>query len=140
MRQLVLITLLLAATAALGQSKAMSTDTTQRDPKFAQLAERYMYESLVMSPVSASYAGYHKHTDPKTGKVVELDALLDDVSAKAYQEQIAFFRNWQKRLKTEVNADKLNLQDKADWRLIDDNISLSLHAGDVLGLIGPNGA
>lgn len=126
MRQLLLITLLFAAAAVTAENESMSTDTTQRDPKFAKLAEQFMYESLAMSPVNASYAGYHKHTDTKSKKVVELDALLDDVSQKSVGEQIAFYHDWRKRFKTEVNADKLNLQDKADWRLIDDNISLSL--------------
>jgi uncharacterized protein (DUF885 family) len=126
MHKHVLVILLFAVTAAFGQKKSMSTNTMERSPKFAKLAELYMYESLAMSPVSASYAGYHKHTDPKTGKVIELDALLDDVSQKGVNDQLAFYRAWQKRFKSEVNADTLNLQDKADWRLIDDNISLSL--------------
>ncbi len=127
MRKAVFITaVLLMSLAAIAQKKAMSTDTTQRDPKFAKLAEQYMYESLAISPVSASYAGYHKHKDPKTGKIVELDAMFDDVSPKGYDDQIAFYTNWQKRFRTEVNAKSLNLQDQADWRLIDDNIALSL--------------
>ena len=123
MRTFIFSVVVMAAMVAAGQTKSMST---QPDPKFLKLAEQYMYESLALSPASASYAGYHKHTDAKTGKVVELDALLDDVSAKAYQEQIAFYKAWQKRFKTGVNPEKLGLQDKADWRLIDDNISLSL--------------
>ena len=98
----------------------------QTDSKFSKLSEQFMYESLALSPVNASYAGYHKYTDKKTGKVVELDALLDDVSPKATQEQIAFYREWQQRFRTEVNPKQLNVEDQADWRLIDDNISLAL--------------
>jgi uncharacterized protein (DUF885 family) len=126
MRKLIVAFILLIALVAAGQKKTMPTDTTQRDPKFAKLSEQYIYDSLALSPVSASYAGYHKYKDPKTGKEIDLDALLDDVSAKGYEEQIAFYRGWQKRFRTEVKPDKLNLQDKADWRLIDDNIALSL--------------
>jgi uncharacterized protein (DUF885 family) len=126
MRKLAIVLIFLSGLAATGQKKPMATDTTQRDPKFAQLSEQYVYESLALSPTSASYAGYHKHKEPKTGNEIELDALLDDVSPKGYQDQIAFYRGWQKRFRAEVNADKLNLQDKADWRLIDDNIALSL--------------
>ena len=125
-RSIFIAAILLLSIAGMGQKKVMSTDTTQRDPKFGKLADQYMYESLAISPVSASYAGYHKHTDPKTGKTVELDAILDDVSPKGYDEQIAFYTQWQKRFRTEVNAKSLNLQDQADWRLIDDNIELSL--------------
>ena len=104
----------------------MTLQADQSDPKFSKLAEQYMYESLALSPVSASYAGYHKHTDAKTGKVLELDAMLDDVSPQGWEQQIAFYRGWQKRFRTEVTPEKLNLQDQADWRLIDDNIALSL--------------
>lgn len=127
MRKSIFVFLMLMAIAAISQTKKpMATDTTQRDPKFATLSEQYMYESLVLSPVSASYAGYHKHKDPKSGKEIELDAILDDVSPKGYEEQLAFYRGWQKKFRTAVSPEKLNLQDKADWRLIDDNIALSL--------------
>ena len=123
-KSLIFTVVVLAAMSAVGQ-KTMSNES-QRDPKFAKLAEQYMYESLVISPVSASYAGYHKHTDAKSGKTVELDAILDDVSLKGYADQVAFYTNWQKRFRTEVDAKALNLQDQADWRMIDDNIALSL--------------
>ncbi|MGZ4814548.1 MAG: DUF885 family protein [Terriglobales bacterium] len=96
-----------------------------QDSQFSKMAEQYMYESLAISPVSASYAGYHKHTDPKTGKVLELDAMLDDVSPDGWQRQIAFYQEWQKRFR-QIKPESLNLQDQADWRLIDDNIALSL--------------
>lgn len=127
MRNVILLSVILfAAFTTVGQEKTMSTETHQRDPKFAKLSEQYMYESLVISPVSASYAGYHQHKDAKTGKTIELDALLDDVSPKGYDEQVAFFSTWQKRFRAEVDAKSLNLQDQADWRMIDDNIALSL--------------
>jgi uncharacterized protein (DUF885 family) len=98
----------------------------QTDSNFSKLAEQFMYESLALSPVNASYAGYHEYTDKKTGKVVELDAMLDDVSPAATQEQIKFYREWQHRFRTEIDPKKLNVEDQADWRLIDDNISLAL--------------
>lgn len=127
MRKAIFMTsVLLITLAAMGQKKTMPTDTAQRDTKFAKMAEQYMYESLVISPVSASYAGYHKHTDPKTGKTIELDAIFDDVSPKGYDEQIAFYTGWQKRFRNEIDPKSLSLQDQADWRLIDDNIALSL--------------
>lgn len=31
---------------------------------FDQLAAQFMYDSLVLSPLNASQAGYHKHSDP----------------------------------------------------------------------------
>ena len=103
----------------------MSSEAQQGDPNFSKLAEQYMYESLAISPVSASYAGYHKHTDAKSGKVLELDAILDDVSPEGWNRQIAFYREWQKRFR-QIKAESLDLQEQADWRLIDDNNSLQL--------------
>ena len=47
--------------------------------KFAKMTDQFVKDSLALSPVNASQAGYHKHVDPKTGKTIELDAQLDDV-------------------------------------------------------------
>ena len=76
--------------------------------------------------MSASAAGYHKHTDPKTGKTIDLDAQLDDVSAAGMAAQEKFYRAWRKRFQSETPIDSLNSQDAADFRLIDDQIALSL--------------
>jgi uncharacterized protein (DUF885 family) len=94
--------------------------------KFAQLSDQFMKDSLAMSPVSASTAGYHKHTDPKTGKTIELDALLDDMSLGAFAKQRAFYAEWQQRFHTETPVASLAPEDAADWHLIDDQIGLSL--------------
>src|ERR1700723_3326232 len=57
-------------------------------PKFAALSDRFMKDSLALSPTSASQAGYHVHVDPKTGNRIELDAQLDDLSLKLMDDQI----------------------------------------------------
>ncbi len=41
---------------------------TQANARFSQMSDEFVKNSLALSPVSASQAGYHKHTDPKTGK------------------------------------------------------------------------
>ena len=84
-----------------------------------------MYESLVLSPVNASQAGYHKHTDTIAGRVVELDAELDDLSPQGAETQCEFYRTWQSRFRV-FNPKKLSAEDAADWHLIDDQISLKL--------------
>jgi hypothetical protein len=101
------------------QSAASST-------KFAALSDRFMKESLALSPTSASAAGYHVHVDPRTGKKIELDAELDDLSLKAMDEQRAFYVRWRQRFRSETPLAALNPQDAADWSLIDDQISLNL--------------
>ena len=94
--------------------------------KFAQLSDRFMKDSLALAPTSASTAGYHKHIDPKTGKTIELDALLDDMSLGSTARQRAFYAGWRERFRTETPVASLDAQDAADWRLIDDQIGLNL--------------
>lgn len=94
--------------------------------KFAELSDQFMKDSLALSPTSASQAGYHKHTDPRTGKTIELDALLDDMSLESMAEQRAFYDRWRERFRTETPVSALDAQDAADWQLIDDQIGLNL--------------
>ena len=58
--------------------------------KFAALSEQFMKDGLALSPSSASQAGYHVHIDSRTAEKIELDAVLDDMSLKAMDEQRAF--------------------------------------------------
>jgi uncharacterized protein (DUF885 family) len=108
----------------------VSAQTTQKsmasNPAFSKLTDEFVKDSLALSPVNASYAGYHKFTDPKTGKVIELDAELDDVSARGVAAQQAFYTAWRARFKKEAPIASLGPQDAADYRLIDDNIALAL--------------
>ena len=85
-----------------------------------------MKASLALSPTNASQAGYHKHLDPATGKTVELDAVLDDLSLDAMATQRAFYARWRERFRTETPVASLDPQDAADWQLLDDQIGLQL--------------
>ena len=124
MKSLLILLSALILTAAL-EAQTMSANKTG-NPKFLVLCDQFVKESLALSPVSASQAGYHKHVDPKTKKTVELDAELDDVSAKAFDEQLRFYRQWRRRFEKETPIASLNAEDAADYRLIDDQISLGL--------------
>ncbi len=94
--------------------------------KFAELSDRFMKDSLALSPTNASAAGYHKHLDPKTGKTIELDAQLDDMSLDAMADQRAFYASWRERFHKETPVASLDPEDAADWQLIDDQIGLAL--------------
>jgi uncharacterized protein (DUF885 family) len=94
--------------------------------KFAALSDKFMKESLALSPSSASAAGYHVHHDPKTGKTIEMDALLDDLSLESIAQQGAFYSNWRERFREETPLTDLDPEDAADWQLVDDQIGLSL--------------
>jgi uncharacterized protein (DUF885 family) len=103
------------------------TDAAPGSPgKFAELSATFIKESLALSPTTASAAGYHTYKDPKTGKTIELDAQLDDMSLAAMKEQADFYRGWRQRFRHETPAASLGPQDAADWQLLDDQIGLTL--------------
>ena len=105
------------------QEEGTKTDLTK---KFAELSEQFVKESLALQPTNASAAGYHKHTNKKSGETIELDSLLEDMSGKALSNQRKFYSDWQERFSKETPFDSLNTQDQADWKLINDQISLNL--------------
>jgi uncharacterized protein (DUF885 family) len=112
--------LLLLTLMAAGQTPKPDSE------KFAALSDQFIKESLALSPISASYAGYHQHTDAKTGNVLELDTMLDDVGPQGVAEQMKFYKAWQARFSKETPAASLNAQDRADFRLLHDQIALGL--------------
>jgi uncharacterized protein (DUF885 family) len=117
--------LLLVSTTLMAQTPAQQP-AAATDPKFAKLVEAFLDESLTLSPSAASQAGYHKHVDKKTGKTIELDALLDDVGPTAIKEQRQFYIRSRERFRTQSPLASLGPQDAADWQLIDDQIGLGL--------------
>jgi uncharacterized protein (DUF885 family) len=94
--------------------------------KFAALSDQFMKDSLALSPVNASAAGYHTHVDSKTGEKIELDALLDDLSLESISRQRGFYAAWRGRFHSETPASSLEPEDAADWQLIDDQIGQNL--------------
>ena len=107
-------------------SSAAEPSHTSAAQKFTELSDQFMKNSLALSPTNASQAGYHMHLDSKTGKTIELDALLDDMSLESMAEQRAFYEHWRERFRNETPVSALDAQDAADWQLIDDQIGLSL--------------
>jgi len=104
---------------------ASATGTAAGD-QFARLSDKFMKESLAMSPSAASQVGYHKHVDDKTGKTIALDAELDDLSLEAVEKQKSFYESWRKRFHDETPLSSLAPEDAADWQLVDDQIALGL--------------
>lgn len=118
-----LAVIVLSATAFAAQS---ANSSQPANAKFAKLSEEFIHETLALSPSSASQAGYHKHVDPKTGQTIALDSLLDDVSPAGIAEQRRVYAKWRERFRTETPVASLGAEDRADWRLIDDQIGLNL--------------
>ena len=103
-----------------------SSSSAAANAEFAKLSEDFIHETLALSPSSASQAGYHQHVDPKTGKTIALDALLDDVSPAGIAEQRRVYAEFRERFRKETPLASLNVEDAADWQLIDDQIALNL--------------
>ncbi len=115
------------------QAATTSRRTTPEAPvtgtpseRLAKLSEQFLHQSLELSPVSASQAGYHTYTDPATGKLVRLDGELDELGTEDIAEQLRFYRHWRDRFHSQVPYHSLGAQDRADWILIDDGISSAL--------------
>lgn len=102
------------------------TATSENSQKFAGLAEQFIHETLAQSPSSASQAGYHHYRDPKSGKDLALDSLLDDVSPTGFAAQRELYARWRNRFHRETPVASLGAEDAADWHLIDDQIALNL--------------
>ena len=110
------------------QQQRQPSDASHAAPsqKFAVLSDQFMKDSLSWSPVSASAAGYHLHMDPRSGRPLVLDALLDDFSIESFATQREFYANWRERFHNETPPSALDPEDAADWQLIDDQIGLNL--------------
>jgi uncharacterized protein (DUF885 family) len=118
--------MLLMPSSAGSADPAADAQAEPNSKKFAEMSDQFIKDSLALSPASASAAGYHFHVDPKTGRKIELDAELDDMSLQAMAAQRAFYAQWRERFRTETPPASLDPQDAADWHLIDDQIGLNL--------------
>jgi uncharacterized protein (DUF885 family) len=123
MQLLPVVACVLISSALVAQT---SNSSSEAGAKFATLSEEFIHETLALSPSNASQAGYHQHVDPKTGKTVALDALLDDVSTAGMAEQRRAYVQWRERFHSETPLASLGAEDAADWQLIDDQIALNL--------------
>ena len=97
-------------------TSAATPSNSDASAEFAKLSDQFMKESLALSPTNASAAGYHKHVDAKTGKTIELDAMLDDLSLDAIKQQRAFYVHWRDRFHNETPLSSVSAEDAADWQ------------------------
>ncbi|MEX2263577.1 MAG: DUF885 domain-containing protein [Bryobacteraceae bacterium] len=88
--------------------------------EFAPLAEEFVYTSLSFSPAGATQTGYHRHNG------VVLDELLDDLSPDALDRQRQFYRGFQERLVKSIRPEELSAEERADYDILSDQISLAL--------------
>ena len=146
------IIVLLAILAGDGNAQPVNPGKAKRNPpssaRLGVLAGQFIKQSLLLSPVSASAAGYHLYRPGDAGKdlsgfsneqsrgaaahalrgdgSIALDGELDEVSAPAVARQRELLVACKKRFNAETPAGSLGLQDRIDLRMIEDQIELSL--------------
>src|SRR5450755_5116802 len=98
----VVLLMLMLLSHSSAQHADTSIPTSAASKKFAELSDQFMKDSLALSPSNASAAGYHNHLDKKTGKTVELDAMLDDLSLPFMDKQRDFYMQWRERFQRET--------------------------------------
>ena len=87
--------------------------------ELAKLSDEFVNTTLSFSPSSATGAGLHKlHGE-------NLDDLLDDMSPESLDKQRQFYEQFRNRLGT-LNRQQLTPEGRADWSLIDDQITANL--------------
>jgi uncharacterized protein (DUF885 family) len=88
--------------------------------EFTKLAEEFIYTSLANAPAAATQVGYHRHG------ALELDSMLDDLSPAALEMQRRWYQDLRIRLQRAIENQALTEEDRADFEIIQDQISLIL--------------
>jgi uncharacterized protein (DUF885 family) len=98
------------------------TGCSQGPPKqaFHALAEEFVFTMLANSPVGATQAGYHRHGD------LQLDRILDRYSPSDIERQRRWLQDFRLRLMRSVNRADLPPEDRADYDIVQDQVSLAL--------------
>lgn len=107
--------------AALAPIVMFATSCSQ-PPKqpFSKLAEEFIYTTLENSPASATQAGYHR------GGGKHLDMLLDDYSPAEIERQRRWVSEYRLRLMRSVEGQQLTPDERADYSIIQNQLSLTM--------------
>jgi uncharacterized protein (DUF885 family) len=87
---------------------------------FSTLEQEFVYTTLSFSPISATAAGLHQYQGRN------LDEQLDDLSPATLDEHRQYYERFRRRLQKDVQPDRLPAQARADYNMIEDQISLAL--------------
>jgi hypothetical protein len=97
--------------------------------QFSDLANEFVFTTLSFSPTGASQVGLHERTDPKTGKKVVFDELLDDFSPAEIARQRTYYEDFRRRLHS-LSKDKLDAQTQVDYDLLENAVDFALFSID----------
>lgn len=92
---------------------------------FASLAHDFVYTTLAFSPAGATQSGLHSYLDPRTGRTMSLDRMLDDFSPANLARQRDYYATFRKRLE-KVGRRNLDAQTQADYDLLQNAVEFGL--------------
>jgi uncharacterized protein (DUF885 family) len=100
----------------------MLAGCSQDPPKepFSKLAEEFVFTVLANSPVFATQSGYHQHGD------LQLDRMLDRFAPQEIERQRRWYQDFRLRLMRSVKRHELSPDDRADYDILQGQISLTL--------------
>src|SRR4051812_31885298 len=106
----------IAITAALLTAPAQIDAQTKRE-SFPSLAHEFVYTTLAFSPAGAMQSGLHTWRDPRTGRSLNFDQMLDDFSPASIAMQRDYYSKFRTRLET-IGRANLDAQTRADYDLL----------------------
>ena len=92
---------------------------------FASLAHDFVYTTLAFSPGGATQSGLHTYRDPRTGKTINFDQMLDDFSQASIARQREYYTSFRKRLER-AGRQSLDAQTKADYDLLENGVNFGI--------------
>ena len=91
------------------------------------LANEFVFTTLTFSPSGATQNGLHRYADPRTGRMLLLDQMLDDFSPAELTRQRAFYQDFRRRLQR-LPARGFDAQTQADYELLQNAIDFALYS------------
>lgn len=88
-----------------------------QNTKFENFTAEFTREILALQPVSATTAGYHRHTDRRTGRTLVLDEILDDESPAGQQHRREVLDELEREL-SRFSSASLGQQEQIDYRIM----------------------
>ena len=96
----------------------------------AELLDPFVFDSLAMTPIAATAAGYHEHIRGGEGEegadatITPLDEMLDDYSPDGIAKRIAFYKDFQSKLTADISRDvDLKGGDWADYAVVEQHLA-----------------
>ena len=98
----------------------------------ARVVDPFVFDSLALTPIAATAAGYHEHVRGGEGEegvgatTTPLDEMLDDYSPESIAKRIAFYKDFQSKLTGQVERNGLRGGDWADYAVAENHVAQSL--------------